>query len=290
LLRRQSGHLPPVTVHLDTPSVARVDDYFLGGSTNWEVDRSFGDQILERFPLVRRIAFANRLFLNRVVRHLMGQGVRQFLDIGSGVPSAGTHAIADEWAIHARRRPDARVVFVDNDPVAVAHTELILDHEGDRRRHAVVNADLRDPETLWELALDTELLDLEQPVAVLLVGFLHLRQPDADGNEVGPDSVATLRELVPSGSYVVITHVSDDEGLPDDALATLTGLQQLYDESITWRSRTEIESMLDGYRMVDPGWTAAIEWRAEETGPSAPAVSLPARCNEIIWAGVGMKP
>jgi hypothetical protein len=235
------------------------------------------------------MAFTHRLFLNRAVRHLMGQGVRQFLDIGSGVPNTGTQAIADEWAVHARRRPDARVVFVDNDPVAVAHTELLLDDEGDRRRHAVVNADLRDPQTLWELVLETELLDPGQPVAVLLVGLLHLRQLDADGNEVGPDSVAALRELVPSDSYVVITHVSD-EGLPAHAQETLTGLSQVYDEFVMWRSRAEIESMLGDYRMVDPGWTAAIEWRAEETGPSAPTVSLPARCNKIIWAGVGRKP
>jgi O-methyltransferase involved in polyketide biosynthesis len=284
----KSGSLPPVTVRLDTPSLARVYDYFLGGMTNWEVDRSFADQLLDQFPLMRRIAFAHRLFLNRVVRHLVGQGVCQFLDIGSGVPgTSATHAVADH------KRPGSRVVFVDNDPVAVAHTELFLDREGDRQRHAVIDADLRAPEDLWQQALNTELLDPDQPVALLLIGLLHLRQPDADGVEVGPDCVAKLRELLPMGSYVAISHVSE-EGMPDEARATLAGIKRAYRESgsygIICRSHAEIESLLGDYRMVAPGWTAAVDWRPEETGPSAPAVSFPPGCNEIIWAGVGRKP
>ena len=284
----KSGSLPPVTVHLDTPSLARVYDYLLGGMTNWEVDRSYADQLLDQFPLMRRIAFAHRLFLNRVVRHLVGQGVSQFLDIGSGVPGASaTHAVADH------KRPGTRVVFVDNDPVAVAHTELFLDREGDRRRHAVVDADLRAPENLWQQALNTELLDPDQPVAVLLIGLLHLRQPDADGVEIGPDSVAKLRELLPMGSYVAISHFSE-EGMSNDVRATFADIKRACRESgsdsIICRSQTEIESLLGDYRMVTPGWTAAVDWRPEETGPSAPAVSFPPSCNEVIWAGVGRKP
>jgi O-methyltransferase involved in polyketide biosynthesis len=289
----QSGSLPPVSVNLETPSLARVHDYFLGGMTNWEVDRSFADELLDQFPLVRRVAFAHRLFLNRVVNHLVARGIRQFLDVGSGVPSASaTHAVADGSAAHARERPDTRVVFVDNDPVAVAHTELFLDREADRRRHAVVDADLRDPENLWQQALNTEVLDKDQPVALLLVGMLHLRQPDADGTDIGPDSVAKLRELLPMGSYVAISHVSE-EGLPDEVRAILAAIRRTYDESgsyVTCRSHAEIESLLGDYRMIDPGWTAAVDWHPEETGPNAPVVTFPPSCNEIIWAGVGKKP
>lgn len=293
MLHPQPGSLRPVVVHLDRPSVARVYNYFLGGTINWEVDRTFGDQILDKFPLMRRIAFAHRLFLNRTVHHLAGQGVRQFLDVGSGVPSAGaTHDVADEWAIRRHRRPDTRVVYVDNDPVAVAHTELLLDRDGDRRRHAVIDADLREPEVLWRRALSSELLDPSKPIALLLIGVLHLQQLDADGNEMGPESVGKLQELLPLGSFVALSHVTD-EGVSADVRATLTGLKQVYDESgscgVTWRRRTEIQEMLSDLRMIEPGWTAATEWHPEDTGPNAPIVFFPPSSCGVIWAGVGRK-
>ncbi|OLF15170.1 SAM-dependent methyltransferase [Actinophytocola xanthii] len=288
---RQPGSAPSVTVHLETPSIARVHDYYLGGTANWEVDRAFGDEVLDRFPLMRRIVFAHRLFLNRAVRHMVRQGIRQFLDVGSGVPNAGaTHDVADELARETRRPPETRVVYVDNDPVAVAHTELLLDARGDRCRHAVVDADLRDPDALWQLAVETELLEPAEPVGLLLIGLLHLRQPDAEGQECVPAAVAKLRELLPMGSFVAISHVSDD-GVPEDVGATLAGLKELLDRSgsgdVHWRSRCGIRSLLGDLRLVDPGWLPATEWRPEETGPSARTTSLP--CEEIIWAGVGRK-
>lgn len=293
MLQRPSGQLPPVTVHLDTPSVARVYDYFLGGMTNWEVDRSFADQVLHQFPIVRRIAFAHRLFLNRAVRYLMKQGIRQFLDVGSGVPNLdATHAVADEWSAHNQEISNTRVVLVDNDPVAVAHTELFLDREGDRSRHAVINADLRDPEALWQSALDTGLLDPGQPTALLLVGVLHLRQLDADGADIGLDSTVKLRELLPIGSYLAVSHVSDQE-LPKGMQTTLGELKDVYNAGganyVVWRSHTEIESVLRDCHMVEPGWTSAVSWRPEETGPEALPISFPPDCEEIIWAGVGQK-
>jgi hypothetical protein len=293
VLRSQSGSLPPVTVRIETHSVARVYDYYLGGTTNWEVDRSFGDQVLDRFPLMRRIAFAHRLFLNRVVCHLMQRGVYQFLDVGAGVPSAGaTHEVADDWAICVDKRPYARVVYVDNDPVAVAHSQVLLDNEGDRRRHAVIEADLRDPEDLWQQALETDLLDRNRPIALLLIGLLHLQQLDGDGNEVGPASVAKLRELLPFGSYIALSHVSD-EGVPADVQHTLAGLKQLYDTvgicEVMWRGRNDIQSMLGNLRMVEPGWTAAGDWHPEDTGPGAPEIALPNVSNAVIWAGVAKK-
>lgn len=293
MLRSQSGSLPPVTVRIETHSVARVYDYYLGGTTNWEVDRSFGDQVLDRFPLMRRIAFAHRLFLNRVVCHLMQRGVYQFLDVGAGVPSAGaTHEVADDWAICVDKRPYARVVYVDNDPVAVAHSQVLLDNEGDRRRHAVIEADLRDPEDLWQQALETDLLDRNRPIALLLIGLLHLQQLDGDGNEVGPASVAKLRELLPFGSYIALSHVSD-EGVPADVQHTLAGLKQLYDTvgicEVMWRGRNDIQSMLGNLRMVEPGWTAAGDWHPEDTGPGAPEIALPNVSNAVIWAGVAKK-
>jgi hypothetical protein len=223
----------------------------------------------------------------------MRQGIRQFLDVGAGVPTMDTtHAVADEWSSHNHETPDTRVVLVDNDPVAVAHTELFLDRAGDRGRHAVINADLRDPEALWESALDTDLIDIGQPVALLLVGVLHLEQRDAIGVDIGLDCIAKLRELLPIGSYVAASHVTD-HGLPGWMRSTLAGLKDVYDTrgaaGVVWRSRAEIESVLRDCRLVRPGWSPAVEWRPEETGPGAQEVTFPPSCEGIVWAGVGQK-
>jgi hypothetical protein len=274
--------------------VARVYNYFLGGTTNWEVDRSFGDYVLGQFPLVRRITFAHRLFLHRVVRYLIREhGVCQFLDVGSGVPSAGAaHEVADDWAICERRPPRTRVVYVDNDPVAVAHANLLLDRQGDRHRHAVVNADLRNPDELWRRVLDTELIDRSRPIALLLVGMLHLEQVDMAGNEIGAASVARMRELLPAGSYVAISQVTDEK-VPSEIRETLSGLKEVYDDSgsgnVIWRSRAEVQAMLGDCQMLEPGWTAATAWRPEENGPGAPVISFPPLTDTVVWAGVGRR-
>ncbi len=278
---------------LARPSVARVYDYYLGGTTNWVVDRDFGDHVLDTFPQMRKVARANRLFLDRVVRFLTNRGIRQFLDVGAGVPGAGcTHRIADELADYHGRVPDTRVVYVDNDPVAVAHAQLILDQEGDQDRHAVVHADLRNPADLWEQAVDTDLLDPDQPVALLLVALLHIEQPDASGIDVGPESVARLYEHLPAGSYVAVSHMTND-GVPDDVSDKLLDLRHLYAPtciSVNWRSHAKIEALLDDLDVVEPGWQWVTEWRPEETGPSAPAVSFPSPAHAAVWAGVGQKP
>jgi len=273
--------------------VARVYDYYLGGTTNWVVDRDFGDHVLDTFPQMRKVARANRLFLDRVVRFLTKRGIRQFLDVGSGMPGAGsTHRIADELARYHGREPDTRVVYVDNDPVAVAHAQLILDQDGDPRRQAVVEADLRDPGDLWEQAVDTDLLDPDQPVALLLVALLHIEQPDASGIDIGPESVARLYDLLPAGSYVAVSHMTAD-GVPGEVRDKLLDLRHLYDPtciSVNWRSHAKIEALLDDLDVVEPGWQWVTEWRPEETGPNAPDVSFPSPAHAAVWAGVGQKP
>lgn len=278
---------------LARPSVARVYDYYLGGTTNWVVDRDFGDHVLDTFPQMRKVARANRLFLDRVVRFLTKRGIHQFLDVGSGVPGAGcTHRIADELADYHGREPDTRVVYVDNDPVAVAHAQLILDQEGDQGRHSVIEADLRNPADLWEQAVDTGLLDPNQPVALLLVALLHIEQPDASGIDIGPESVAKLYERLPAGSYVAVSHMTND-GVPGEVSDQLLDLRHLYTPtciSVNWRSHAKIEALLDDLDVVEPGWQWVTEWRPEETGPSAPAVSFPTPAHAAVWAGVGQKP
>jgi hypothetical protein len=284
--------LPPVAVCLDSPSVARVYDYCLGGTTNWAVDRSFADRVLDKFPLIRRIASIERLYLNRVVRYLLGQGLRQFLDVGCGVPNAGsTRHVVDDWVRERGGRADARVVHVDNDPIAVAHGEVVLDRLGDRRRHAMLHADLRAPDALWHAAQETNLIDPREPVALLLIGVLHMQQPDAVGTDIGPACVARLCELLPRGSHVAISHMSDT-AMSSTVHTTLEGLRRAYldmGNDVTWRPRREIESMLGSCELVPPGWTAAAAWRPEETGPRAPLVPLGSAVSSVIWSGVGKK-
>jgi hypothetical protein len=269
-----------------------VHDYCLGGTTNWAMDRTFADRVLGQFPMIRRIASIERLYLNRVVRYLLGKGIRQFLDVGCGVPNAGsTHRVVDDWIREHRTRARVRVVHVDNDPIAVAHGELVFDRHGDRRRHAMLHADLRAPDALWRATIETTLIDPGKPVALLLIGVLHIQQPDATGTDIGPASVTRLRELLPRGSYVAISHVSDAVRSPA-AHTTLAGLRRAYRDmgnDVTWRSHDEIETMLGTCRLVTPGWTTAAAWRPEQTGPSAPLVPVGSLADSVVWSGVGMK-
>src|SRR5207248_5044263 len=140
-------------------------DYLLEGHTNCAIDRDLGDHLLATFPQARLIAKANRQFLFRVVRQLMRHGVRQFIDLGAGVPTMDhTHSVADAFAPGA-----AKVVYVDHEPVAVAHSQILLEQQGDPRRHTALNADIRTPKRLWLQVKDTGLIDFSQPVALLMI-------------------------------------------------------------------------------------------------------------------------
>lgn len=294
MARTYAGHLPPVTVHLETPSVARVYDYYLGGSNNWTVDREFGRRVLDQYPVMRHIALIHRQFLNRVVRHLAARGVHQFLDVGSGVPGNGsTHQVADAFALEQGRPPRSRVIYVDHDPVAVAHAEMLLSETGDPRRHVILEGDLRDPENLWQQVIDTELFDLNKPVALLLIAVLHLQQLDIHENEIGPASARKLRNRLSEGSYIAVSHVTD-EGVPSDVAEALAGLKELYDASgggkVTWRSHKDISAMLDDLDMLEPGWISATEWHPEDAEPDAPQLRIPPSSRGAVWAGVGRKP
>jgi hypothetical protein len=264
-----------------------VYDWYLGGTANWAIDREFGERVLTAFPLLRPIAIANRLFLHRVVRHLVRLGVRQFVDIGSGVPTMGnTHQVADEVA------PDSRVVYIDNEPVAVAHSQVLLEQHGDPKRHAVINADLRNPDRLWQRVIETGVIDLDEPIALLLIAVLHVQQPGPDGVDVGPRAVARYRELLPSGSYLAVSHITDED-VTDEVAGKLVELKRMYDTSsspVIWRSHTEIRELLGNFDMISPGmgWTPA--WHPEETGPTSPVIEFDSPNEAVIWAGVGRKP
>ena len=279
--------LPPPGVDLARPSVARVYDFYLGGTANWAIDREFGKKVMSRFPLIRPIAKANRLFLHRVVRHLTRQGVRQFIDIGSGVPTMGpTHEVADQLA------PNSRVVYVDNEPVAVAHSEMLLEQHGDPTRHAAINADLREPDVLWHQVESTGVIDMNEPVVLLMIAVLHVRQIGPTGDDIGDASLARYRELVPRGSYLAISQLTTDGVSPEMELH-LADLKQMYDTSSSskamFRDREGIRSLFGDFEMVDPGLTWTPLWHPEEKSPTAPVITFAEPRESAILAGVGRK-
>lgn len=279
---------PPQGVDLDRPSVARVYDYYLGGHTNWAIDREFGDQIVASFPLIPSIAKANRQFLFRAVRHLMRRGVRQFIDLGAGVPTMDhTHSVADKFDAGS-----AKVVYVDNEPVAVAHAQVLLEEQGDPRRHVAINADIRAPQRLWQQVTDTGVIDFSRPVALLMIALLHVQQQDEQGNDIGDQIVAQYRELLPHGSYLTISHITND-GVPPDLADNLVQLKSMYDASsspIIFRTHQQVADLFGDFDLIDPGLTWTPSWHPEETGSDIPHVSFNHPNESVIYAGVGRKP
>lgn len=278
---------PLAEVDLDRPNVARVYDFYLGGTANYAVDRFFAERALAKFPFIRPAALANRLFLHRAVRYLSKQGVRQFIDIGSGVPTMGsTHQVVDEIT------QQSKVVYIDNEAVAVAHSRLLLDQDGDSARHAVVQADLRDPDLLWRKVTETGVIDPEQPIALLLLAVLHITQPGPDGTDIGSDAVARYRELLPSGSYLAISHATTDD-VSESRAGELTECGRMYDKSttqVTWRSHSEIEALFGDFLLIEPGATWTPLWHPEENGENAPDIQFTNPSDSVSWAGVAYKP
>jgi len=279
---------PSPAVDLHHPSVARVYDFLLGGSAYWALDRSFANRMLDHFPEFRDIARANRMFVDRAVRHLLNLGVRQFIDIGSGVLSSdNTHEIADKVV------PDAKVVYVDNDPVAVAHAEILLDRKGDPDRHVVVNADLRHPDELWQQVSNACVLDFDEPVAVLMFSVLHSLPPEEGDRDPAARLMTRYRDLISPGSYLGISHLTA-EGVPEDLPPKLAVLKRLCDDD--WhdgraycRSRSAVTALLGDFDLVWPGMVWAPEWNPEESANPASSVHFPEPSHSVVWAGVGRK-
>ncbi|WP_433045426.1 SAM-dependent methyltransferase [Dactylosporangium sp. CS-033363] len=236
-----------MTIDATVPNVARMYDYYLGGYHNFAVDREAAEKILAIFPDTPAAAHGNRRFMQRAVRHLAREaGIRQFLDIGAGLPTQG----------NVHEQTDGRVTYVDNDPVAVAQARTLVDGE---ERISVALADLREPETLLADPHVAGHLDLGEPVAVLLVSILHF-VPD----EAGPwDVIARLRDAVAPGSALVVSHLTLD-GV--DAAPAQQGTQ-VYRRSnapIVPRTHAEIERFFDGFDLVDPGLVWIGQWHPVE--------------------------
>ena len=239
----------PDEVDIERPSAARMYDYYLGGSCNFAADRALAEENLRAWPDMPQIARANRDFLQRAVSFLSAQGVDQFLDLGSGIPNAGnTHDIA------LSLNPEARIAYVDVDPVAVAHSTVILQ---DVPNATVVQADLRDPAMILERTEVPTFLDLSRPVGVIMLAVLHFVTPEQDAAGV----VAAYREGTAAGSYLVISHGTHDY-LPERARRA-EGVYARASHRLTFRSRAEVLELLEGYELEEPGLVDVIGWRPE---------------------------
>ncbi|MEU3776120.1 SAM-dependent methyltransferase [Streptomyces sp. NPDC032472] len=242
----------PPGIDISVPSVSRIYDYYLGGSHNFEVDRQAARRAMEFMPGLPKIMQANRAFMRRAVRYAVSRGITQFLDIGSGIPTFGNvHEVAQAAS------PEARVVYVDHDPVAVAHSRAVL--AGDDRT-AVVAADLRKPRDILSAPEAVRLLDLDRPVALLLVAVLHFLE-DADDPY---DAVAELRDALPAGSLLVITHASY-EGLPlsEEVAGGMVGVYRDIRNPLVMRSREQVTRFFDGFELVDPGLVSMPNWQPD---------------------------
>ncbi len=256
---------------VDHPSSYRVYDYLLGGSFNFAVDRKFAGQLLAKVPWAREVAKANRSFLIRAVRHAISRNVRQFLDIGSGIV---TGSRVDEVA-HALD-DSVRMVYVDSDPIAVAHAEVLAD--GDKRA-AALRADPRDARAVLNSAEVTGLLDLREPVGLLMAKVLHML-PDQDRPG---DIVARYQQAMAPGSVLAISHVTTED--VSDRVLAAAALFRTSSEGMHDRPRAVIASYFNDWDLVEPGLVFTSEWR-----PDADTHVRDEPGWSVFLAGVAVKP
>ncbi|WP_431605613.1 SAM-dependent methyltransferase [Amycolatopsis melonis] len=271
-MTRSPEWVPP-GVDISVPSMARTYDFMLGGGHHFAVDRAVGEQIERVMPGLRDSARVNRAFLGRAVRFMTNQGIRQFLDIGSGIPTvANVHEVAQA------QDPECRVVYVDRDPVAVAHSELMLVGND---RAAVVQADMRDPEAILASPQVRGLLDLDRPVGLLMLLMLHWVPDESDPFGL----VGRYRAALAPGSYLAITHVTGDHQGEDLDEATEVIKESRSPDQVTLRTHAQVSALFAGFELVEPGLVGCGEWR-----PSGPAdIAAAAAMNMLVYAGIGRK-
>jgi hypothetical protein len=262
------GEPPPFDTSV--AHVARVYNYWLGGKDNFAADRAAGEQAIRAFPGIPLSARSNRAFLARTVRFLAGEAdVRQFLDVGTGIPSANnTHEVAQSAA------PASRVVYVDNDPIVLTHARALLASDPAGATD-YIDADMRDPQQI--LAQAGRLLDFSRPIALMLMAVLqHL-----DGEDAPYQIVQTLMDALPPGSYLAISHPAKD--IDAEAMAKMAdSLNKMMAEKVTFRDRAAVARFFDGLKLVEPGLVQASKWRpTSESEAASPAA---------LWGGVARKP
>ncbi|WP_051102473.1 SAM-dependent methyltransferase [Parafrankia elaeagni] len=251
----------------DVPHSARMYDFFLGGKDNFPPDREAAEQALKAFPALRVAAQQNRAFVHRATRFLVDEvGLRQFLDIGTGIPtSPNLHEVAQSIAA------DARVVYADNDPIVLAHARALLT-SSPQGRTAYLDADLRDPERILGSAEVRDTLDLGRPIALSLIAILHFFPDPA---EVA-DLLRRYLAAMPSGSYLALTHATADAA-PQEA-GRLVEIYRQRGIPLTTRTRAEVEGFFDGLELVEPGVQIVHRWRAD-VAPDGPTDA------QVSWYG-----
>ncbi|MFD7660688.1 SAM-dependent methyltransferase [Actinosynnema sp. NPDC059797] len=255
---------PRDDVDVNVPSAARAYDYFLGGANSFAVDRAFAHRVLEIAPSVPAVTKLNRSFLRRVVEFCVGRGVRQFLDLGSGIPTVGNvHEVAGQVA------RGCRVVYVDHEPVACAYARQLL--AGDPFA-TIVQADIREPARVLGHPETRRLIDFSEPVALLMVGvLLFLSDEDRPG-----DLVATYRRRLAPGSLLAISHIADEHAAPGlrAEVARLVDAYAATEDRVHVRTREEVLGWFDGTSLVEPGLVFLPDWRpdspAERESPARP--------------------
>jgi SAM-dependent methyltransferase len=263
---------PPPEFNTGVAHPARVYDYWLGGKDNYAADRVLGDAVIAAMPSTRSSALANRAFLGRAVRYLATTaGIRQFLDIGTGIPTAGnTHEVAQAAA------PESRIVYVDNDPIVMAHARALMTSDPDGAT-AFMQADLREPGRILADPGLRATLDLGKPVALMLVAVLHFLT-DADNPR---DIVAELVRALPPGSYLTISNITAD--FDPDAAAVAQAAGQRSGVTYVPRSKAEVAAFFTGLDLVDPGVVPLLAWRPDDGTPEDPG-AVPS------YAAMGRKP
>jgi S-adenosyl methyltransferase len=252
------------------PHIARVYDYWLGGKDNFAADRQLGEQTLQAYPNLVFSVRANRAFLARTVRFLAGEaGIRQFLDIGTGIPTANnTHQVAQRIA------PDSRIVYVDNDPIVLSHARALL-KSSPQGVCAYLDADLRNPDAILAAAAST--LDFGQPIAIMLIAVLHFIGDDAQAGAI----VSQLMDACVPGSFVVISHVGGDIDAEQQG-EMVRRLNESVAEKATMRDRAGVTRLFDGLELLDPGVVRVSAWRPDSELEAARPTGL--------WGGVARKP
>ncbi|NEA29794.1 SAM-dependent methyltransferase [Actinomadura bangladeshensis] len=257
-------------INTNIPHPARVYDAWLGGENNFAVDRAAAEEGLKAFPSTVKSVRANRGFLARAVEYLVAEaGIRQFLDIGTGLPAAdNTHQVAQALA------PECRIAYVDNDPIVLAHAEALL-QSSEPGATDYIDADLRDPAKILQQAART--LDFTQPVAVMLIAVLHFIPDESDPSRI----VRTLMDAVPPGSHLVVSHTAKDI-LPEEMAAFAHAMNKNSAEKVTLRDREQVTALFHGLDLLAPGVVEVSNWRPR----SADEASTPA----VLWAGMARKP
>ncbi|WP_326599260.1 SAM-dependent methyltransferase [Streptomyces sp. NBC_01803] len=262
----------PLDPRTDQPHSARMYDYLLGGKDHYTVDGEAAEKALTSFPMLRTAARENRKFLGRAVRYLVHEaGIRQFIDLGSGLPTAeNVHQVAQA------ADPDARVVYVDNDPIVLVYGSALLAKDA---RTAVIRGDIREPRTVLDHPQTRALIDFDRPVGILAVAVLHFV-----GDEEDPAGIMrTLREAASAGSHFILSHATADIA-PEAAM----GVQSAYRSQgvpLTLRGRERFTEFFEGLEMVEPGVQVVSDWRATE-----PEEQRPDHADVSWYGGIGRLP